>query len=171
VTEAQLAKVGKAIAAEDERHEKALRKAYGDLWGERQPCPLCLQEGFVVIAQPGEFDPTQRAAVEAAMGEVPEPEYKPAKDARMCPTCDGWGQALSGAKRDSTRFVDCVDCGGLGYVRQAPNVTQLPTASGTTSWTPPDPATVLTSSAPNADAWGRPMGHPHWGQNPAAVGV
>lgn len=171
VTEAALKRVEKAIAAEDARHEKALRKAYGELWGDRQVCPLCLQEGFVVPAGPGEFEPDHRAAVEAAMGVEAEPEYKVSQRHKMCDECDGLGAVLTGAHTETGRLAACQPCMGTGYVDKPYIVppAPLPVSTIPTATIPGTP--TFQPDMTNQDAWGRPMGHPHWGISPAQAGI
>jgi hypothetical protein len=167
VTEAQLRAIGAKIQAEDERHEKRLRAILGDLWEGREPCPLCLQEGFIIPAAPGEFDPAQAEAVRVAIGEGGLGRYNPDPLNERCANCNGWGELRSGAQREATQLVVCNACSGNGYVAKTPpNVAQFPTpaAGASDTWTPPPPPTE-----PNLDRWGRPMGHPDWGLDPASV--
>lgn len=167
VTEARLNELARKRDAEDERHEKRLRQIMGNLFEGHEVCPLCLATGWLVPFEPGTFDPGQREAVEAAMGVAQEPEYREAKDAHKCETCDGWGKVLSGARRDESRFVDCVDCGALGYQRVAPgsNVTQMPMVT----FPPAGPPAAAAPASAMFDPWGRAGGHPDWGRNPNEV--
>ena len=144
-----------------------MRKALGDLWEGREVCPLCMQEGFVIPAQPGEFDQEQRFAVLAAMGYLSQPKLKPHPYFKRCPDCDGWGMLETFSRKDDYAHENCDTCQGFGRVdtRQgASNVAYMtPPAQ---PWSPP-PAPV--DQTPNADVWGRPWGHGDWGKNPAEV--
>lgn len=167
ITEADLKRISGQIEKEDDRHEKALRKILGDLWEGRETCPLCMQEGFVVPAEPGQFDPMQRAAVLAAMGDNGEPSLKKHPYLARCPECDGWGKLDTGSRNQGFEREQCVRCSGNGYVDSRTSATngnygapQQPQAAYAPP--PPDPSA-------NQDVWGRPWGHKDWGQNPAEV--
>jgi hypothetical protein len=167
ITEAQIKKIGTAIEREDDRHEKALRKILGDLWEGRETCPLCMQEGFVIPAQPGQFDPEQRVAVLSAMGDYGEPKLKPHPFLVRCTTCDGRGKLDTGSQNPGYEAESCDTCGGTGRYdkRQGTsNGNYGAPVQQQAAWTPPPPET-----SQNLDVWGRPWGHKDWGQNPAEV--
>lgn len=167
ITEAAIKKIGQLIEREDDRHEKALRKILGELWEGRETCPLCMQEGFVIPVQPGQFDPQQRVAVLNAMGDYGDPQLKKHPYLSRCPECDGWGKLDTGSRNEGFEREQCVRCSGNGYVD-----SRTPTTNGNygtqpqqAAWTPPPPP----EQTANADVWGRPWGHKDWGQNPAEV--
>jgi hypothetical protein len=169
VTEARLKKIGKAIEGEDTRHEKRLREIYGDLWGERETCPLCLQEGFVSAVGAGEFDPEQRMAVLSVMGDTAAPTFEQNPKLHTCEQCKGQGMLATGSKRDGFTDRACFKCDGNGFID-----SEVEQAMRGIQTYPPPAAAPVPANGPalvNSDTWGRPFGHPHWGQDPANVGV
>jgi hypothetical protein len=164
VTEATFRKLGESIAKEDARHEKRLREIYGDLWGERDTCPLCLQEGFVIPAEPGQFDPEQRDAVLSVMGEGGPTEAATHQSKVRCEQCDGWGQLYTGSRNEAYKYDACLFCNGSGTVDKSvlASAQAQPLEPSAVYFPPPapDPASV------NRDQWGRPMGHERYGVDP-----
>jgi hypothetical protein len=169
VTEARFAKIEKQIAGEDTRHEKRLREIYGDLWGEREVCPLCMQEGFIVPPGPEGFDPEHRMVVLSAMGEGAPVTFKQNPKFVPCEHCDALGFLATGSRREGYTDVSCDRCDGKGYVDPALEATMRAiTGNGAADYSVSVPPAVAVV---NSDTWGRPAGHPHWGQNPADVGI
>lgn len=168
VTPERIAKIQKQIQGEDSRHEKRLREILGDLWEGREPCPLCLQEGFVIQAPPDSFDPMQRIMVLAAMGDDGAPHLKEHPGLQRCEYCDGWGELTTGSKREGCKTEICPKCSAQGYVAkdQPSNVAHFPPPPDMNAYMPP-----MSGPAPNADPWGRQWGHQHWGLDPASVGA
>jgi len=170
VTEARIKKISAAISKEDDRHEAAMRRILGDLWEGREVCPLCMQEGFVIPAQPGEFDQEQRYAVLAAMGDLSQPKLKAHPYFKRCPDCDGWGKLETFSRKEEYATENCDTCQGFGRIDTrtgATNVLSFTPAPANVTWNPPAPPPSVET--PNADVWGRPWGHKDWGQNPAEV--
>jgi hypothetical protein len=169
VTEARIREIQKKANAEDERHEKRLRAIMGDLFDGYEACPLCLSSGFLMPFPPGTFDAEQKAAVDAAMGESGPSETAVHQTKQRCAACDGWGKLYTGSRNDAYAYDSCLVCNGSGTVDKA-----LQSSEGVVirdAWTPPPPAATSDYVPPNADSWGRPMGHPHWGIPPASVGL
>lgn len=133
-----------------------------------QPCPLCTFPGLAIPRSANEVTSDVEGAVLALIGKAVEPTYKESQAYARCEACDGWGDVLTGARKDVSRTAMCVACGGKGFTNV---VTPAPAQNL------PAPAafpgaqlayTPLPAGVP--DAWGRPAGHPHWGLDPAMVG-
>jgi len=151
VEEKALKALGKVV----ETYANGLRRVMGDDFDALHECPTCVAivPGFVL--------------------ELPSPldDFKPATDKTMCVSCNGHGQVISGAK-NANALVMCMDCTGNGYVSITP-------PQSVQQWQPPNgagqvPVGYLPSSAdqmPTRDQWGRPLGHPQFGMDPASVGL
>jgi hypothetical protein len=134
-----------------------------------QVCPLDAFPGLAIPRQAHEVTSDVEAAVLALIGKTPTPDYKTSEGYAVCDVCDGWGEVLTGAKKEISRTATCPNpnCGGKGYVTR-PIVVAPPNGSATYPG-----ADVQHIPLPQgiADAWGRPAGHPHWGRDPREIGV
>jgi len=141
----------------------------GDQFQLMQPCPRCLESGHIYPVEMAPLDPDQVAAVDASLGRNITPELREASDAVRCEACDGWGKVTTGAQNPEGAVKICTPCGGLGWV--APGAQQ---PAGGPSHTGGQPANGEGNAAEVVDlrdGWGRPSGHPHWGSDPATIGV
>jgi hypothetical protein len=161
----------KALAAEAKRHSNALGKALGEHWVDFQECPLCQIAGYAMPYSPGEVEPAQRDAIARILGEDVAPTYRKHPRYRMCAACAGMGKVDTGSLNPGFDLVPCDDCSGNGYVdstvhQLTPQAQYVPPAQ---PWeaSPQPPA----YPGPNVDQWGRQPGHPHWGLEPASVGL
>ncbi len=132
------------------------------------PCPLCTFPGLAIPREAHEVTSDVEAAVLGLIGKQAEPEYLVSDQYQACTACGGWGEVLTGAKKDISRTSICNVCGGKGYLMRT-NVSPIVA----TTAQPPFPGaavpfTPLPSGVP--DQWGRPAGHPHWGLDPASIG-
>jgi hypothetical protein len=164
ITEAMLRAIGEKVGKEDERHEKRLREIYGDLFAGRVPCPLCLQEGFLIPVEPGDFDPDQRGAVLAAMGESGPTHAAVHQTKVRCPHCQGWGQLYTGSRNPAHEYDACLICSGMGTVErsvlEAADAHRASEANGAHVYLPPPAAPAVN------DSWGRPPSHERYGVDP-----
>lgn len=167
-SETILAKRNKALDAETKRHETALRKAYGDDFETLSPCPLCLTDGWVIPAPPGAFPPEQWEAVQLAAGMMEGNSYNQAPWTEICPTCDGEGDLLTGAKIERGRLTPCRDCNAMGWREKQVPLAPVATWPITTTGSGDVVFTPIPGLAP--DDWKRPAGHPRFGQDPATNG-
>lgn len=159
----------KRLTAESKRHTTALEKAYGQLWPDRFPCPLCETEGFLTPWPEGSMPDDQAEAVAALAGTLTGPELKADPRSIRCEACDGWGDVSTGARREVNATAPCPACSGKGYQNEADRVSAT-FANGqppTLAYVPP-PAFPVTGEL---DQWNRPAGHPHFGIDPVYVGV
>ena len=172
-SEKEVEKATKALESERNRHAGRVSAIMGEDAPLLQVCPRCweLAPGFIWPLDMGPVSDEQRAAVleSLGMGGTSEPELKMAEGVEECDRCDGYGQLRYPTKIPHVQTQNCPKCSGNGYVM---------VASEQPAWTPPpiDPAAFQTpqtfpTNGGQADSWGRPLGHPHYGQNPATVGV
>lgn len=190
-SDAVMEQIGRQLDREGDRHFKAVAKIMGDQFGDLVPCPLCITPGFVTVEPVRDFDPMQRQAVLLTMGEFAPPELKDHPILYRCPTCDGWGELITGARKETTRTDGCPDCNGYGYRNRdqeqaLATVTQLPTQAGGPPivYPPASPApgtaagqvtqggytfAIVSGGAP--DPHGRLAGHPLWGQDASVGGL
>lgn len=159
----------KAWERERDRHFRELEKRDDHRYALSAVCPLCEGHGMIFPELPEPENTARRVAISMALGGDGEPEYETAADREECPDCKGWGEVLTGSKRRENRTGQCFRCNGTGFVTRQAEVSPLFTP-------PPVPVAAQPFGAgpPNGgprDAWDRPMGHPHFGQPPATVGV
>jgi hypothetical protein len=134
-----------------------------------QPCPLDYMPGLAVPRAEHEVTSDVESAVLALIGKSPTPEFKSSEGYRVCDICDGWGEVLTGARKDISRTATCPNpnCGGKGYIT-VPIVVAPPNGQATYPGAS-EVFTPLLGGIP--DQWGRPAGHVHWGIDPANVGA
>lgn len=168
-TQAQLEKMMDKLAKEDERHRKRYAEVLGDQFALMQPCPRCLESGMIYPPEMAPPEPDQVAAVDASLGRNVQPELREATDAERCSACDGWGMVRTGAQNDAGKVKPCTPCGGQGWVM--PQATVPSASSASSGGATRNGETAEPGATPMPDAWGRPVGHPHWGQDPASVGA
>lgn len=130
------------------------------------PSPLSLPFlfGFVFdpanVELPGEvLDATRRL-----IGEPVPPPLIQAPDARVCPTCDGWGQVLTGSKVHPFNVAKCIECQGRGWVGERANITPAEVAALHSVAIPQENAPPTPDD--ELDSWGTPRGHPDFGKMP-----
>jgi len=134
-----------------------------------QPCPLCwpMTQGFVWPGMPVEED--RKLAVKMVMGELGADQYEEDPAREQCPQCKGRGMLKTGSLVQGQDALNCRRCNGHGFV-DVPNAGTAPNGDASAIWTTPPPV-AAGIPAPPPDQWGRPFGHPHFGQHPSTVGV
>jgi len=157
------------LKAEAKRHSNAVAKIMGEDFGFLVPNPTDWTPGFIFNVP--EMHPAPEALHELhALLRAPEQiELRPATDAEACPDCNALGEVLTGSKKPGQETKPCPGCGGTGWkpkLAVAPTQTQVYdfTGNGGTQGGAPNQIQV-------ADRFGRPFGHPHYGLDPAQVGV
>jgi hypothetical protein len=168
-TQAQMEKMMERLAKEDERHRKRYAEVLGEQFELMQPCPRCLESGHIYPPEVAPLGPDQLAAVDASLGRNVQPELREASDAERCAACDGWGVVLTGAQNEQGKVKPCTPCGGQGWVM--PTTSAAGGSSSSSGGAERNGEAADASPVPMPDAWNRPVGHPHWGQDPASVGV
>lgn len=159
--------IDKALTAEQKRHANALRKALGEQWEHFAQCPLCQVDGYAMPYQPGEIGPEQRDAIMTVMGESGPTRSATHPTKIRCDACDGWGKLYTGSRDPAYEFDACVKCAGSGTMDKIVADERAGLAVVTQTrypWDEPAP-TVM----PNADKWGRHMGHPDYGIDPNEI--
>lgn len=164
----QVENIDKALGAEQKRHAKALAKALGDQWEHFAMCPLCQVDGYAMPYGPGEIEPEQRDAILVVMGESGNQALKEHTTEVRCPTCDGWGEMRNGSRRAEQATSACQACMGTGHLDKSQITSTAPTLTAAPSY-PWDEQPAALAVVPNADRWGRNMGHPDFGLDPNTI--
>jgi len=161
----------KKLAASEKAHRTRVATIMGEDLNEVELCPLCatFTAGFVLPYAALTAEQSLKDAVRRLNGDAPQAELQAAKDAEQCPDCQGWGDVLTGAKVERGKTIPCVKCNGKGYVTKA-YIREVPAYT-----VPPYPGAdeKIVGAPPGgvSDGYGRPAGHPHWGVDPATIGV
>jgi hypothetical protein len=169
MTEQEAEREFKKIEQAAQRYLKTAMPIAGRLGMPVEPCPLCTFPGLAMPRTALEVTSDVEEAVLRLIGKHAPQEFKETEQYHRCDKCDGWGEVLTGAQKEISRTAPCGPCGGKGYLMgaivlpppAAPNGSGFPGQN--VSYTP------LPSGVP--DQYGRPAGHPHWGLEPASVGV
>lgn len=120
--------------------------------------------GFIFDPRKVPLDEEQMTGARVLAGLEIEPTFNPDPLSEECRTCGGEGRCATPSKVKGERIVECPTCMGHGFTGERLSVmlksgvpvqrdTLEPAADG-----PPPPAPL--------DAWGTPLGHPGFGQNP-----
>lgn len=145
----------KALEREFERHEAALKRIMGADYERLSECPVCAGQipGYV-------WEPPDQLAI-----------YRADPNKTTCPACDGYGQLRSGS-RTAAALVMCMTCAGNGYVERVQAATAFAQqVAGGGGSVPPGYLPPSSEATPPLDSWGRTLGHPHFGIDPAQIGV
>jgi len=161
----------KKLAASEKAHRTRVATIMGEDLNEVELCPLCatFTAGFVLPYAALSAELSLKDAVRRLNGDSPQAELQPAKNAEQCPDCEGWGDVLTGAKVERGKVIPCLKCNGKGHVSKT-YLVEVPAVAA-----PPYPGAdaVIVGAPPGgvSDGYGRPAGHPHWGVDPATIGV
>ena len=132
--EKALAKIAKQLDGEGERHAKRLREILGDGMEDYIPCPTCFDEpaGLIIDPEVKPLDDGQRERMLQVLGLNKWAEMSTAEWARQCSTCLGHGAVKTGSYVHQRETVECMDCGGYGYIntRKQSSVTALHSPEG-----------------------------------------
>jgi hypothetical protein len=112
----------KAMGREYDRHAKALERIIGEDFAMLAPCDHCGGLGF-----------------------APPVTLRPHKNFRACETCNGFGDVLTGSRKEGNATQPCPVCAGRGYLErleqpaaplapQQPNGPQPQPEYGVPSW-------------------------------------
>jgi len=132
--EKELEKIQKRLEGERARHDKRLAEIMGDDLGGHIPCPACMDgiAGYIVPPDVAPLTDDQRERMKQIMG-LDNWETMPEADwARQCVTCLGHGNIRTGSIVPGRETVECMDCGGAGYIntRKAQTTPALQTPEG-----------------------------------------
>jgi len=130
------------------------------------PSPLSLPFLFGFVFNPDNvpLDEGVLNATRRLIGEPVPPPLVQAPDARTCPTCDGWGQVLTGSKVHPMNVAKCLECNGRGWVGERANIT--PAQAAQLAPVPSEANGFDNEPAALEDSWGTPIGHPDYGKMP-----
>lgn len=155
------------LEKEATRHANRVAEIMGDDFGLLVPSPVDWTPGFLFNVPEMLPDEGQVGALLALLGRGDARDLRPAPDAEVCETCNGWGVGLTGSKAEGQRTKPCKDCNGNGWRTKvqplAPVVDYSLNANAGLQTPPPNQPFQA------ADRWGRPAGHPHYNLDPAAV--
>lgn len=163
--------LNRKLETERKRHATAIQNLVDQYGQDSAPCPICERPELapLIIGTVTEM-PYEAWQQLAAVGghELDEPRRE-AEGVHMCDRCNGWGELDYPTRNPHMQSQTCPRCGGNGYLpdeaaeQPAAPVVNIP------GYVPPQPLSPTAAGTP--DNWGRPAGHPHWGQDPAAVGA
>ena len=163
LSERDVEKVTRQLANESARHGKRVQEIMGADFDLLAPCPLCVTDGYCYKPEAGfVFEPLHRAAIAAAMGEDSGPAYKSDPGTQACDACDGWGDVLTGSKREAAKVKGCDACGGTGW---KPKLSAVQQPAHLAAVAPPYPGygiPYLPIEGGSPDYLNRPAGHPHY---------
>lgn len=126
-------------------------------------CGCCLPGMPGFLFSPAAQAPTEdQVKFARALAGMPEqPPLVQAPNARTCPACEGWGDVLTGSKRNDQVKMRCLTCQGRGFVGDGSltNGSPAPTP-GALQLAPLEAVDVAPDDAPPTDPWGRAPSHP-----------
>jgi hypothetical protein len=170
MSEKEMEKAFKLLDREATRHRNRLSEIMGEDAQTLEPCPCCepSMAGFMFPVTVAPLTEEKQGALLALLGKTIEDELVQDPDYTTCDHCGGWGDTLSGAKKPTTRIKLCDKCGGNGFVQKPieqriPALFKVEPNAGNATF----PAAMPPPQ--NADEWGRPPGHAHYGIPPAYV--
>lgn len=165
VSEAQAEAILKSLEREAVRHHREVVKRAGPMYADLTPCPACTgmpgTPGFIVTQLPPDQEEARRQIVAQALGASAEPVYQADPERETCPTCQGLGKLTTGSRVPNQDALPCRVCNGQGWKQKLTPVQPVV----------PVPAPGTNVAGVTEDAWGRPLGHPHYAMAPASVGV
>lgn len=145
----------KALGRVIDTYTAGLRRVMGDDFDALHECGYCQQvaPGFVLEEQ----SPLEQFAVDP--------------DKQRCGKCNGYGQLRSGSLTEAA-LVTCMECTGNGWVAV---YHPPPPAQGSPQFgvqqVPPGYIPATSEAQAVRDQWGRPLGHVHFGMDPASIGA
>jgi hypothetical protein len=160
--------LNRKLDAEAERHAKRVAEIMGDDFALLVPSPIDWTPGFIFGVEGMLPAPSQLEALDAILGRATAPDLKAAKDAQACEACNAIGDVLTGSRKEGQITKPCTSCGGTGWVPKLAEAPPSQIVSNVAMYT--NTETNQPNQFQVADRWGRPVGHPHYGLEPAYVG-
>lgn len=164
-------KAMKQLEREATRHANRVSEIMGEDAQELAVCPLCeiVTPGFVFPqAIPDEH---RDAVIGWLRGGADVPAMEPEPGIEVCDVCNGHGKTLTGSLVPGNDTKPCAKCNTLGWTDPTARSSWLATHPPAAPEQTPQPfvPTVVTAPAvqPPQDTWGRPLGAPNYGRDPA----
>jgi hypothetical protein len=163
--------LNRKLETERKRHATAVKNLVDEYDQDAAPCPICetpdLAPRIIGTVTEMPYEAWQQLA--AVGGNALDEPRREAEGVHMCDRCNGWGELDYPTRNPHMQSQTCPRCGGNGYLPDdAPEQPAAPVVN-IPGYVPPTAPTPPIAGTP--DNWGRPAGHPHWGQDPAAVGA
>jgi len=161
--------LNRKLEAEAVRHSKRVAEIMGDDFQLLIPSPVDWTPGFLFNV-PGMLpEPEQVAALDAILGRAGLEDFVPAEDVEPCEKCNALGRTLTGSRVEGQQTKPCAKCSGSGFQTKIAPLAPVPPIDYNVN---ASSAGVIVPNQPiAADRYGRPYGHPHYGLEPANVGV
>lgn len=160
-----------ALEKQAVKHRERVLELAGPLAADLAPCPLCQEQapGFYLHDLPPDQAEGRIQAIVGVLSGGIVPEYRVSEQVERCDACDGWGRVLSGSRVPEQATVPCTACTGSGHKPKLEVPGAPPPLPEQPAPQPHIPGADNGSGLP--DAWGRPVGHPHYNIHPAMVGA
>jgi hypothetical protein len=165
----EIEQLTRKLEAEAERHAKRVRELMGEDFAFLVPNPTDWTPGFIFNVPEMLPAPDQVAALDAILGRESDDDFLDADDAEACDKCNARGQTKTGSRVAGQKTKPCGKCNGTGWVsRMLPIAPPVPYVQ---YQSPPNGVPMSPETYQVKDSWGRSVGHPHFGLEPASVGV
>ena len=168
-SQAEIDALTKKLEAEAARHEKRVAEIMGEDFALLVPSPVDWTPGYIFNVPEMHPQPEQVAALHALLGGVAPVDFPDDPGRTTCDMCLGTTKLKTGSLDPIEAALPCRFCQGHGWTGEGnPKIEPVHIASVThlVQGDPPQPNTLQV-----ADRWGRPVGHPHYGLEPAFVGA
>lgn len=169
LTERQREAIIGKLDRESDRHTKRVAEILGPDVSDLAPCPACWEHAPGFVLNGVMLDEVQAAMVRGLLGIQDTPSYKTNPQYAICEVCDGLGMVLSGSKVANQEIQPCPKCTNTGFIKipaweqPAANQPLAAVPTPTPDWSAPPQGVP--------DQWLRPPGHPHYGMEPAKIGM
>jgi hypothetical protein len=170
MSEKEMEKAFKLLDREATRHRNRLSEIMGEDAQTLEPCPCCepSMAGFMFPVTVAPLTEEKQGALLALLGQAGDEDLVQDPDYEGCQHCNARGRTLSGSKDPLKKTKVCDKCGGNGFVQKPieqriPALFKVEPNAGNATF----PAAMPPPQ--NADEWGRPPGHAHYGIPPAYV--
>lgn len=154
---------------ERNRHMRELEKRDPARYAGSEVCVLCEGHGLFWPVIPEPHHTMRLQAVTQVLGAEPPVEYLEDEATEACQRCGALGMLKTGSRVQNQREHTCPECNGQGWKTKLALAAPQPLFAQSSQ--PNGAANVTPTQQGAPDAWGRPVGHPHYGFLPSQVGV